>query len=140
MDATFGLIIVDHNLGLPPFIHLESPDAGDDRSGGTERGRNKVFAAHKDALVEGLTPDSDEYFAHVNEFVRGRRPTKTTTTFVSKHGGAATVRLTVAQHKAATDVSLVWEHGPKKSEPLGVAEYARRLMIQKQQGLLDKLN
>jgi hypothetical protein len=103
------------------------------------RGRQKVFAAHNDALAEGLMPDSDGYFAYVDKFIGGRSPTKTTT-YVPKSGGGGSVKLTAAQYKAATDGSLVWNFGPKKGEPLGAAEYARRLLAQRQQGLLDKLD
>jgi chromosome segregation ATPase len=102
-------------------------------------GRAKVIAAHHDAIANEIVADTDAYFEHVEKFVSGRSPARTTT-YVSKVGGAGTVRLTAAQVRAANDGTLIFNTGPNKGKPIGNAEMARRLMIQKQQGLLDKLD
>jgi hypothetical protein len=109
----------------------------------SDRGRAKVFAAHNDALSEGHTPDSDSYFDHVNKFVGGRNTARASRNGIDPKdfsGRGPTVKLSAAQYKAATDGSLVYNSGPKRGQPLGVTEYARRLLAQKQQGLLDKLD
>jgi hypothetical protein len=93
----------------------------------TERGRSKVLAAHSDAIAEGMTPDTYAYFAHINRFVGGRGGTQGQQK-ASYGSRGPTVKLTAEQYKAATDGSLTYNSGPKRGQPLGPAEYARRIL------------
>ena len=113
-----------------------------------DRKRAKVTAAHNDALAEGLTPDSPEYLSHIERFVglRDLSPEPRRRRAVSEDGGDSggepkvhvisrgqqpvpgtrVVKMTQREYDLATDGSLVWETGPKRGQPLGVAEYLRR--------------
>lgn len=113
-----------------------------------DRKRAKVTAAHNDALAEGLTPDSPEHLSHSERFVglRHLSPEPRRRRAVSEDGGDSggepkvhvisrgqqpvpgtrVVKMTQREYDLATDGSLVWETGPKRGKPLGIAEYLRR--------------
>jgi hypothetical protein len=115
----------------------------------------KLQAAHSDAIAEGITPDTADYFSHVNRFLgidgggagRQRRGGDSSTLRVivgaPKPGERLArneVRMTPGEYKAATE-TLTWNYGPQKGSPLGVKEYLRRQGIMKQQpGWFDKLS
>jgi hypothetical protein len=126
-----------------------------------ERKGAKLSAAHSDALAEGITPDTPQYFEHVNGFLgiegggagRRRRSSDSggeirrviVTDNPNKQLGRGEVRMTHGEHRAATE-TLTWNYDSpdgkhKRGEPLGVAEYLRRKGIMKQQpGWFDKLS
>ena len=110
--------------------------------------------AHFSALGEGLEPDTDEYFSHV-ETRLGLRSTQTP----AKHdpapvapvnaGGPAPsansvrVSLTEGEQRAATDGTIRWTYDDpkgrfKKGEPIGTAEFARRKYIMRKEGAYDR--
>jgi hypothetical protein len=106
----------------------------------------KMVAGHNDAIAEGLRPDSREYYHHVERHVglrsrnEGHRENggddaqSEPRVTVLKKGeppppGTKNVRMTRAEYEAATQ-HLTWGHGPKKGQPIGVAEYIRRRQIQ----------
>jgi hypothetical protein len=106
----------------------------------------KINAADNDAVAEGYERGSKEYFAHVESFLgmrngdeegpRRRRDNGEgdhgeSTVKVLKRGeapvpGTRLVKMSKREYELATDGSLTWETGPKRGQPLGVAEYLRR--------------
>ena len=107
----------------------------------------KLTASHNDALAEGFKPDTPNYFNHVERFLgqhggdgdgpRRRRGDDgggdggEPAVKVLKRGekpepGTCHVKMTKREYELATDGSLTWETGPKRGQPLGVAEYLRR--------------
>ena len=116
------------------------------------RKQQKLNAAHHDALGEGLTPNTDDYFKHVEKFlgmtkqedaparkeekplVRKESPVVAPGDAVSNGRSAPrTVTLTPNEAKSATDGTLVWNYDDpsgqkkfKKGDPIGVQEFARR--------------
>jgi hypothetical protein len=119
----------------------------------TPRGAQKVFAAHNNALAEGIEPDTDAYFDHVETFIGmkggGRGPPRTAgTTIYSPKAGSdgGPVRLTKGEALAATDGTHTWGYDDpngkfKRDTPIGIQEFARRKrdMI-KQGGWYDKID
>jgi hypothetical protein len=124
-----------------------------------ERKTAKLQAAHSDAIAEGISPDTADYFSHVNRFLgidgggagRQRRGNDgeirrvIVTDNLNKQIGPGEVRMTRGEHKAATE-TLVWNYDSpdgkyKKNSPLGVEEYLRRKgIMMKQGGFYDKLD
>jgi hypothetical protein len=124
-----------------------------------QRKNAKLQAAHSDAIAEGVTPDTPEYFSHINTFVGiegagaarrqrgGGSDSEIRRVIVSddpnKQIGRGEVRMTRGEHKAATE-TLTWNYdsGPhKKGDALGVVEYLRRKgIMMKQGGYYDKLD
>jgi hypothetical protein len=115
----------------------------------------KLTAAHYDAEAEGLTPDSREYFAHIERRIglRGdavqRKASEVRTGPVPagvKPGDPVThvrdgeVFLTKGERERATDGTLVWSHGPHKGKPLGIVEYARRKAAMHAEGRYNRLD
>lgn len=120
----------------------------------------KLSAASSDAEAEGLTPDTPEYFAHIEKFVglkkADTRQTTTTrrpaapTTPVSysaggTNGGGVEVRLSAAEAKAANDGTVVWntpdpsgQNRWKKGDPVGTQEFARRKLAMQKEGRYDR--
>jgi hypothetical protein len=98
-----------------------------------QRRSAKINAAHNDAVAEGFAPDTPEYFAHVEHFLErrgrpGRGSGDSEVNFV-RPGDPIPVghaRLTQAEYEKATDGTLVFNHGPKKGQPIGPHEYVRR--------------
>lgn len=100
------------------------------------RKNQKLTAAHHDAVAEGLSPDTTEYFTHVEKFIGVRKENKEVTEGdnvqrpgVAKRpaaravapvngargsGGAVAdnneVRLSQGEAKSATDGTLVWNY------------------------------
>jgi hypothetical protein len=107
----------------------------------------KINAADNDAVAEGHERGSRDYFNHVERFLgqragdedgpRRRRvddgggDSGEPAVKVLKRGekpepGTRHVKMTQREYDLATDGLLVWETGPKRGQPLGVAEYLRR--------------
>lgn len=119
----------------------------------------KLTAAHFDAVGEGISVDSPEYFEHVEKFVglkkpveqqRQRRPSAPTAPVRHSGEGPSTngaleVRLTRGEATAATDGTHVWNYDDptgknrwKKGDPIGVQEFARRKAAMEQEGRYDR--
>ena len=109
--------------------------------------------AHFSALGEGLEPDTDEYFAHVETRLNLRQaaPAKHDPAPVApvNAGGPAPsansvrVSLTEGEQRAATDGTIRWTYDDpkgrfKKGEPIGTAEFARRKYIMRKEGAYDR--
>jgi hypothetical protein len=123
-----------------------------------QRKNAKIRAAHFDAVAEGLQEDSPEYFAHVERHVglgdgaknarsggdhSGARPAakidrNNPNTHVMR--GGAEVFLTKGERERATDGTLTWNHGPKRGQPIGIAEFARRKAAMHAEGRYSQLN
>lgn len=106
----------------------------------TDSSKNKLLvAAHYKAEASGLKPDTDEYFSFIDKEIKPvTQPVnnnKTTPAAPVSRGGSQMsggsskreVKLSPRQATAATDGTIVWNHGPNKGKPIGVKEYARRL-------------
>ncbi len=128
------------------------------------RKSNKLTAAHHDAVGEGITPDTTEYFEHVEKYLGIRKDAETRkdggdrrqtrqgapTVPVNASGndgghgtGARTMRLTRAEATAATDGTHVWNWDDpkgkfKKGDPIGVQEFARRKEQMQKSGWYDR--
>jgi hypothetical protein len=115
----------------------------------TDTNKNKrMIAAHYEAEAEGLSPDSDAYFKFLDQKLgfseapqKQERQNRMPAAPISRgdggdisSGGPAVIKLTSGEARAATDGSIVWNHGPNKGEPIGVKEYARRKSIMMKQG------
>lgn len=122
----------------------------------------KLTAAHFDAVGEGLTPDTDAYFAHVEtrlglrsesngqEPPKPRRQAPVAPVTSTSQGGVSgmQVSLSKGEQAAATDGTLTWtkyDHqrglikDPKLiGEPIGLKEYARRKLELTKAGAYDK--
>jgi hypothetical protein len=117
----------------------------------------KLQAARNDAIGEGISPDTADYFSHVNRFLgidgggagsrRRGNDSKIRRVIVSDDPNRTLapgeVRMSRGEHRAATE-TLTWNYDSgkhKKGEPLGVEEYLRRKAIMmKQGGYYDKLD
>lgn len=108
----------------------------------------KLTGAHHLAIGEGLEPDTPAYFAKVEEVIglRGNSGNSRgggsrvsmnvnrndVSTHISDNGRQ--VFLTRGEKERATDGTLIWNYGPNKGKPIGVAEMARRkIELNKQQ-------
>lgn len=109
----------------------------------------KLIAAHYEAEAEGHTPDTDAYFKFLDEKLSPPKEKKISenrsapaapvsrgsdSLSTSSSESSSVVRLTPGEARAATDGSIVWNMGPKKGEPIGVKEYARRKAIMQKNG------
>jgi hypothetical protein len=119
----------------------------------------KLQAAHSDAIAEGITPDTEQYFRYVDQFLgideggAGRRQRDSggaplrvrVTADPNKQLAQGEVRMTPGEYKAATE-TLTWNYDSpdgkyKRGDNLGVAEYLRRKgIMMKQGGYYDKLD
>lgn len=122
---------------------------------------NKLIGAHYSAVGEGITPDTPEYFAHLEQQLglkqvqkrdqqqSQRRPSApsapVSTPSGGLNGGRNEVTLTAGEARSATDGTLVWNYDDdsgqkrfKKGEPIGLAEMARRKMKMTAEGQYDK--
>jgi hypothetical protein len=120
----------------------------------------KLQAAHSDAIAEGITPDTADYFSHVSQFLGlegggagsrrrgGGSETLRVRVGTPKSGerlGPNEIRMTPGEYRAATE-TLSWNYDSpdgkyKKGDALGVSEYLRRKGLMKQQpGWFDKLD
>jgi hypothetical protein len=102
-------------------------------TGSDPRRFSKLNAADADAFAEGHARGSKAYFGHVERFLGGKA-----TSGGEKDGGGNRVVLTKRQAEAATDGTHVWNYGPKRGQPIGIQEFARRLKEQTEQGLLNR--
>jgi hypothetical protein len=115
----------------------------------------KVSAAHFDAVAEGLREDTPEYFQHIEHKIgldgnsrsggdRGgaRPPAKYDPSNVHTHirSGGSEVILTKGEKEAATNGTLIWNYGPNRGKPIGVAEFAKRKVQMAKDGYYDKLD
>jgi hypothetical protein len=104
----------------------------------------KLTSAHWGAVGEGLIPDTPEYFAHVERRIglRDERMRNVRSNDASSHllDGGRTVYLTAGERERATDGSLVWNHGPKRGQPIGVEEFARRKIAMHAEGRYNRLD
>lgn len=125
----------------------------------------KLTAAHYSAMADGVVPDSDEYFSHVETFIglrksdeakssngaaKPRRQTPSVAPVQASGGGTSgsggnEVRLTKGEAQAAVDGTHTWSYDDpspqkkfKKGDVLGVQEFARRKLAMTKQGLYDK--
>jgi hypothetical protein len=111
-----------------------------------QRKNAKVVSAHHDAMAEGLQPDSDAYFEHLEQFLgikqkpgtqerqqptNGAQPTTqrrpsaptapVTPTGGGVQGGASEVRLTKGEAERATDGTIVWNY----DDPTGKGRFKK---------------
>ncbi len=116
----------------------------------------EVIAAHHKALKAGHAPESPEYFSFIEGRLNGQpimpetpaplkpKPAQRSIPAAppsreSNGGGARNpneVKLTARQVDAA-NTTILWEHGPNKGKPIGVPEYARRLLAMERDGRLN---
>lgn len=121
----------------------------------------KMQAAHFDAEAEGIALDSPQYFEHVERYLglkkdtpaqqqqhsqhSQRRPTApvapVTPSGGGMNGGAAEVKLSASEARAATDGTHVYNYDDptgkgrfKKGDPIGIQEFARRKMLMMKEG------
>jgi hypothetical protein len=120
----------------------------------------KLSAAHSDAIAEGITPDTPQYFRHVETFlgldggVAGSRRRGSDSdgeirrVIVSddpnKQIGPNETRMTKGEYTAATE-TLTWPHDSpdgkhKRGDALGVEEYLKRKAIMKADGWYNRLD
>lgn len=131
-----------------------------------QRKNQKLTAAHHDAVAEGLSPDTADYFTHVEKFI-GLRKEVTEGDNVQRHGakraaaaavapvngsartggtvGGTEVRLSSSEAERAIDGTHVWNYDDpsgqkrfKKGEPIGVQEFARRKRAMTASGQYDR--
>jgi hypothetical protein len=115
----------------------------------------KLQKAHHHAVGEGHKVDSDEYFEHVEKRIglhgeSNRRGSivknKTLPEGVNSGNpnthklGPNRVFLTPGECRTATDGTLVWSHGPKKGQPLGLEEFSRRKLRLLAAGAYNRLD
>lgn len=123
----------------------------------------KLTAAHNDALAEGLSTDTTEYFEHVENFIglrqqsrngNGRETPKRKTSVPAApvhqssggtNGGPREIRLTPGEAKAANDGTHVWNYDDpsphkrfRKGDVIGNQEMARRKEALTKQGAYDR--
>jgi hypothetical protein len=113
----------------------------------------KVTGAHNFAVSEGLTPDTDEYFEFVEKMVglRGGNGGSRSSTNMRREGPKYDpadhrthvtpdgVYLTENERKLATDGTLVFNAGPRRGQPIGIQEMARRKAEMAKQGMYNRI-
>lgn len=112
----------------------------------TDPKKNKLLiAAHYEAEASGYTADTDDYFDFIDQRMgyknvenekpapktqqRGTTPAAPVSRSVDSASASTTpnvIKLSAGEAKAATDGTILWNHGPDKGKPIGVKEYARR--------------
>ncbi len=117
----------------------------------------RLTGAHHLAVGEGLTPDTDEYFEHVERTIglrggnsgRGgssgrsgadRRPINPSDINSHISNSGKSVYLTEGERQRATDGTLVWNFGPNRGKPIGIQEMARRKAELHKQGAYNRLD
>lgn len=116
------------------------------------RMNKRMIAAHYEAEAEGMVPNSAAYFSFIDEKLglkTGAEPKPVTTQQtpaapprrdsvaapVSRsEPGAAVIKLTAGEARAATDGTITFTYGPNKGQPIGVKEYARRKAAMQRDG------
>lgn len=132
----------------------------------TDRSKNaKLTAAHWNAVGDGLSPDTPEYFEHVETFIglrkvemkkedkpaARRNGSPAAAPVDNSAGGGASgtgnneVRLSAREAAAAVDGTHVYNYDDpsgkkrfKKGDPIGVQEFARRKLEMTKQGAYDR--
>jgi hypothetical protein len=110
----------------------------------------KLTSAHWAAVAEGLEPDTSAYFEALEKKIGlrgggdgGRRAVegKYNRSDVSTHvlNNGRDVYLTQGEAARATDGTLVWNHGPRKGQPIGREEFARRKAAMIAQGYYNRV-
>ncbi len=118
----------------------------------TDPSRNaKLIGAHNFAIAEGLVPDSDQYFEYVERKIGMKSGGSRSSTNMrhetpkydpSDHRTHVTpdgVYLTENERKLAVDGTLVFNSGPKRGQPIGIQEMARRKAEMAKQGMYNRL-
>lgn len=115
----------------------------------------KLIAAHYEAEAEGYVPDTDAYFDFLGKKLSPSQKKEISenrsapaapvsrgydSISSSSSESSSVVKLTPGEARAATDGSIVWNFGPKKGEPIGVKEYARRKSVMMKQGAYSDMN
>jgi len=121
----------------------------------------KLTAAHHDAVADGLSPDTQAYFDHVEKFiglkqaepeVKPKPAAKRAETAPvapaqassgGTNGGGQVVKLSPHEVRAATDGTVVWNWDDpkgkfKRGDPVGTQEFARRKAEMTKQGHYDR--
>jgi chemotaxis protein histidine kinase CheA len=125
----------------------------------------RMLAAHNLAVADDIAIDSDEYFQRIEAGVSdkqaakveakpevkpdtsGKRPMSGAASGANSsggmNGGVNEVRLSAREVTAANDGTICHNYDDpkgkfKKGDPIGTAEFARRKMIMKRDGLYDK--
>jgi hypothetical protein len=114
-------------------------------TGSDPRRASKLNAADLDAVAEGYKRGSDQYFAHVDRFLGTTSESASPRRQASASGNqpgfyGSKVVLTKRQAEAAVDGTHIWNYGPKKGQPIGREEFARRLKEQTEQGHFNRLD
>jgi hypothetical protein len=126
----------------------------------TSRRGMKINAADADAVAEGLTRGTTDYFQHVEKFLgmtkeqpRQQQQRRSSTAPVAPvqnggggmNGGGRVVNLTAAEARSATDGTLIFNYNDptgknrfKKGDPIGIEEMARRKAALQDGGQYDK--
>jgi len=132
------------------------------------RKNTKLTAAHMDAMAEGLSVDTKDYFEHIESFIGLRKqngnghdtsaatPARRKSSVpaaapVHQSGGGMNggngreVRLTPGEARSATDGTLVWNYDDpsgqkkfKKGDVIGIQEMARRKLDGQRRGVYDR--
>lgn len=125
----------------------------------TDPKKNKLLiAAHYEAEANGYTADTDDYFDFIDQrmgyksvektteskpMVRGTTPAAPVSRSVDSSSSSTSqnvVKLSPGEAKAATDGTILWNHGPEKGKPIGVKEYARRKALMMRDGAYNDMN
>jgi hypothetical protein len=114
-----------------------------------------LVRAHHKALGAGVQHESREYFARIDHEMRGGGngalqpstrggfPAAPVTREPANYGGGMSgggtveVPLTREEREVATDGTIRWMSGPKKGQPIGTQEYARRKLENIRSGKMD---
>lgn len=124
-----------------------------------QRKNMKLTGAHFDAVGEGLTVDTPEYFAHIEKTLglkkpgngqqQQRRPSAPTAPGADvggrDSGGGQQVTLKPHEARAAQDGTLVWnvpdptgKNRWQVGQPIGLQEMARRKLAMQKEGRYDR--
>ena len=122
----------------------------------TDPKKNKLLiAAHYEAEANGHTADTDGYFDFIDQRLgykavsdkqepktqaKGTTPAAPVSRSVDSSSSSTTpnvIKLSAGEARAATDGTILWNHGPDKGKPIGVKEYARRKALMQREGLYN---
>jgi hypothetical protein len=116
----------------------------------------RLTSAHYDAEAEGLVPDTPEYFSHIEHKIglndnrareSGDRAAARPQMNVNPNdprthvqNGSAVVVMTKREKAAATDGTITWNYGPKRGQPIGITEFAKRKAAMHAEGRYNVLD
>ena len=121
----------------------------------TDPKKNKLLiAAHYEAEANGHAADTDGYFDFIDQRMGyktvepktqqqargGTTPAAPVSRSVDSSSSSTSpnvIKLSAGEAKAATDGTILWNHGPDKGKPIGVKEYARRKALMQREGLYN---